>query len=319
MEQGVRVKHLGSASWITDSNGKPIQHLQYLPFGEPFVDQRTGNYSERFRFTGKERDEETGYGYFGARYMDHELMTMWLSVDPMMDKYPSVSPYNYCMWNPIRLVDPDGMAWKDTNGTVITDHSKIKVYIFYDPKEFKEQSLRMYNEAIEKYGPGSAALSDVTTEEEFAQDWHDMAGNDIREVDLNYHGTNQAIHLDYRNEEYITSTGDGKTNRSGLSGLDIKQLPSIKGNIKNAQLNINSCHSNKRDKYLRGSIQTLMEAFYNCFGFSYVRGTRHGVTYDWLTGHPRPGHNGRNFHLTWEFLPEVKVNTNFTEYIGTRR
>ena len=59
-------------------------------------------------FTGKERDEETGYGYFGARYMDHELMTMWLSVDPMADKYHSISPYAYCVWNPIRLVDPDG-------------------------------------------------------------------------------------------------------------------------------------------------------------------------------------------------------------------
>ena len=61
-----------------------------------------------FVFTGKERDEETGYGYFGARYMDHELMTGWLSVDPMADKYPSISPYNYCMWNPIKLMDPDG-------------------------------------------------------------------------------------------------------------------------------------------------------------------------------------------------------------------
>ena len=59
-------------------------------------------------FTGKEKDEETGYGYFGARYMDHELMTMWLSVDPMSDKYPSMSPYNYCAWNPMKLVDPDG-------------------------------------------------------------------------------------------------------------------------------------------------------------------------------------------------------------------
>ena len=66
-----------------------------------------------FTFTGKERDEETGYGYFGARYMDYELMTMWLSVDPMADKYPSISPYNYCMWNPIKLIDPDGMdIWK---------------------------------------------------------------------------------------------------------------------------------------------------------------------------------------------------------------
>lgn len=61
--------------------------------------------------TGKERDEETGYGYFGARYMDHELMTMWLSVDPMADKYPSISPYAYCAWNPVKLVDPDGNDW----------------------------------------------------------------------------------------------------------------------------------------------------------------------------------------------------------------
>ena len=58
--------------------------------------------------TGKELDEETGYGYFGARYMDHELMTGWLSVDPMADKYPNISPYAYCAWNPMRLVDPDG-------------------------------------------------------------------------------------------------------------------------------------------------------------------------------------------------------------------
>ena len=72
--------------------------------------------------TGKEKDSETGYGYFGARYMDHELMTMWLSVDPMADKYPSISPYAYCAWNPVKLVDPDGneaiMDWvknKETN------------------------------------------------------------------------------------------------------------------------------------------------------------------------------------------------------------
>ncbi len=108
--------HLGGASWITDGSGIPVQHLQYLPFGEPFVDQHPAGYQERFRFTGKERDEETGYGYFGARYMDHELMTMWLSVDPMADKYPDISPYAYCAWNPVKLVDPDGREFGDFYG-----------------------------------------------------------------------------------------------------------------------------------------------------------------------------------------------------------
>ena len=100
--------HLGSASWITNGNGEAIQHLQYMPFGAPLVNQRAAGYSERFTFTGKERDEETGYGYFGARYMDHEILTSFLSVDRYASKYPSISPYAYCAWNPIRLTDPTG-------------------------------------------------------------------------------------------------------------------------------------------------------------------------------------------------------------------
>ena len=59
-------------------------------------------------FTGKEKDEETGYSYFGARYYDSDLSGLFLSVDPMADKYPRISPYAYCAWNPVKLVDPDG-------------------------------------------------------------------------------------------------------------------------------------------------------------------------------------------------------------------
>ena len=61
-----------------------------------------------FPFTGKERDRETGFSYFGARYYDSDLSGLFLSVDPMSDKYPSISPYAYCAWNPVKLVDPDG-------------------------------------------------------------------------------------------------------------------------------------------------------------------------------------------------------------------
>ena len=32
----------------------------------------------------------------------------WLSVDPLADKYPNISPYAYCAWNPVKYVDPDG-------------------------------------------------------------------------------------------------------------------------------------------------------------------------------------------------------------------
>ena len=66
-----------------------------------------------FAFTGKEKDHESGFHYYGARYYWSEVLTGWLSVDPMMDKYPSISPYAYCVWNPVKLVDPDGRElWK---------------------------------------------------------------------------------------------------------------------------------------------------------------------------------------------------------------
>ena len=72
------------------------------------IPAETLSQSHRLCFIGKERDSETGFSYFGARYYDSDILTGWLSVDPLADKYPNLSPYAYCAWNPIRLVDPDG-------------------------------------------------------------------------------------------------------------------------------------------------------------------------------------------------------------------
>ena len=99
--------HLGSATWITDSLGNPAQFLQYLPYGEIWRNQQRMGYNERYKYSGKERDEETGYDYFGARHYTSSL-SGWLSPDPLMDKYPGISPYAYCNWNPMTVVDPDG-------------------------------------------------------------------------------------------------------------------------------------------------------------------------------------------------------------------
>ena len=52
--------HLGSASWITDCGGHPIQYLHYLPYGQLLANQTPYGYDERYKFTGKERDENMG-------------------------------------------------------------------------------------------------------------------------------------------------------------------------------------------------------------------------------------------------------------------
>ena len=99
--------HIGSTSWVTDSARNGIQYCEYLPYGEPFLEKRSTTWNSRYTFSGKERDGETGYSYFGARYYNSDI-SIWLSVDPMSDKYPNLTPYAYCANNPIILVDPDG-------------------------------------------------------------------------------------------------------------------------------------------------------------------------------------------------------------------
>ena len=98
--------HLGSANWITDYTGAPIQYIHYAPYGELIDNQVPYGYDERYKFTGKERDAETGYDFFGARF--YWQAGTWLSVDPLAGDNPQISPYAYCAWNPIGFIDPDG-------------------------------------------------------------------------------------------------------------------------------------------------------------------------------------------------------------------
>jgi len=99
--------HLGSSSLITDVDGNEAQHIEYIPFGEVFIDERNTTWTTPYKFNAKELDEETGLYYYGARYYDPET-SVWISVDPLAEKYPGISPYAYCAGNPIIYIDPDG-------------------------------------------------------------------------------------------------------------------------------------------------------------------------------------------------------------------
>ena len=99
--------HLGSTSYITDQQANVTQYDAYLPYGELLVDEHSSSADLPYKFNGKERDEETGLYYYGARYMN-PVTSMWYGVDPLMEKYPNVSAFVYCMGNPVKLMDSDG-------------------------------------------------------------------------------------------------------------------------------------------------------------------------------------------------------------------
>jgi RHS repeat-associated protein len=121
--------HLGSAQLVTDYKGDEYERFEYTPYGEVWIEKASAvsALDVPYRFTGKERDKETGLYYYGARYLDPKD-SRWLSVDPAMGDYvPSpgqeaaklpgmggvfntvnLHVYNYSLNNPIKYSDPDG-------------------------------------------------------------------------------------------------------------------------------------------------------------------------------------------------------------------
>jgi RHS repeat-associated protein len=106
--------HLGSCSLELDEFSRIISYEEYAPYGSSTyqaVRSQTDT-GKRFRYTGKERDEESGLYYFGNRY--YAAWTgRWSSADPI-GIADSLNLYVYTQCNPLIHIDPDGTFTKKT-------------------------------------------------------------------------------------------------------------------------------------------------------------------------------------------------------------
>ena len=127
--------HLGSVRAVADSEGNVLHTYDYYPYGEDIAESASavspsaqecssgtlssepengssstaGASLQPYRFNGKESQKFAGLPYldYGARYY-HPLSSRWTTMDPMAEKYYSVSPYAFCSGNPVNFVDVDG-------------------------------------------------------------------------------------------------------------------------------------------------------------------------------------------------------------------
>ncbi|MBS9405430.1 VCBS repeat-containing protein [Halomonas sp. TRM85114] len=102
--------HLGSATLETDEVGNPISYEEYHPYGTTAYRSAKPGFDlslKRYRFSGKEQDDETGLYYFGARYYVPWL-GRWTSSDPA-GFASGLNLYRYCSNNPVMSHDPNGM------------------------------------------------------------------------------------------------------------------------------------------------------------------------------------------------------------------
>jgi RHS repeat-associated protein len=113
-QEQVRYYHtdlIGSVRMVTDENGVVTKRHDYMPFGIEWSPPEP--VTERVLFAGEERDQETGFDYFGARYYGNQD-GRFTTVDPLLDiEQALVEPqrwnrYTYTLNNPFKFTDPDG-------------------------------------------------------------------------------------------------------------------------------------------------------------------------------------------------------------------
>ncbi|MGA2597105.1 MAG: RHS repeat-associated core domain-containing protein [Bryobacteraceae bacterium] len=176
------VDALGSTRLVTDASGNPTEQYDYAPFGEELtqgIDGRVAPYSTNQypttpdavteKFTGKERDAETGLDYFGARYFSGaqgRFITPDWSEDPYALPYANLSNpqslnlYAYAQNNPLSrrdedghvTCDPDSTTW-GPNGVTVTAgacHLDLLDYLRLS-KQALQASLRLSQQGTQQF------------------------------------------------------------------------------------------------------------------------------------------------------------------------
>ncbi len=255
--------HLGSSSYITDASGEVYQHFEYFPFGETFYEDRHDHHRTPYMFNGKELDKETGLYYYGARYYDPKI-SMFYGVDPLAERFPSMSSFSYAANNPIRLIDINGENPGEgdaTDGTYVIIYAKgwdnphTKGHNQQD--NFKKNAEALKQNLIKNgVNEKSIVLQEASNEQEFLDIVNKQyESGKIVQLDVYGHMSNNAINFggeasdepinatpgqkDYRLLSYWSTT-DNNYNPDG--GNEILKIN--KGNfVKNAKVTLWGCNA----------------------------------------------------------------------------
>ena len=109
--------HLGNNRVVVQEDGKVEQVNHYYAFGG-LMGESSGDEVQPYKYNGKEFDRMHGLDWYdyGARMYD-PVIGRWTTVDPLAEKYYSMSPYGYCLDDPVKNIDPYGDVVIPVHGT----------------------------------------------------------------------------------------------------------------------------------------------------------------------------------------------------------
>jgi len=138
--------HLGNNRVVVNASGTVIQRNHYYPFGTAFAENTVDEQKKQpYKYNGKELDQMHGLNLYdySARYYE-SAVGRFTSMDPLAEKYYSISPYVYVANNPLKYIDPNGED----------------IWIFYKDDDGNEQYW-VFNGKNQKDAPDNAYVNNV--------------------------------------------------------------------------------------------------------------------------------------------------------------
>ena len=286
--------HLGSSSYITNLDGEVAQHIEYVPFGEVFIEERNNTWNTPYLFNAKEFDEETGMYYYGARYYEPRL-SLWMSVDPLTEKYAGLSGYVYTIDNPVKLIDVDGrdIYELDIEGNINlkekTKENMDRIIASNNPNNYidvnkgvleSHETQNIRTRSI-TYGNGTAVLDLYNYKEDFHDvyqflvdnsevEWAYMSLKDQSGSDLFYmgtshsHNTNATPSFVYdrsldRNYTILSFEHNHDLGNDVVSYGDVEIAKTIQGKFPKASLKIGFPFTTEKVFYDRNTIPATLK------------------------------------------------------------
>ena len=286
--------HLGSSSYITNLDGEVAQHIEYVPFGEVFIEERNNTWNTPYLFNAKEFDEETGMYYYGARYYEPKL-SLWMSTDPIQEKYPNITSYIYSLNNPIKIQDPTGLAPEGWGGT--SNENGTITYVFdarVNENNYKELGYDSYK------APGSI-IDNATIGGKSGENGKSSVylGNSAKDVSFTW--PNSSVTPFEVGKEWLS--GEGPRHREFTNGDIFTEMLRQHDHVENTRnIIINNVANNGeltgRNDYRLGGIKGV--------GL-YIKDYSTLLTFG-LTGNLAVTYLG-SYSLNWEAIPNYKNGT----------
>ena len=159
--------HLGSSNVVVDSTGAFVNREEFTPYGQTSF----GSFAnKRYRFNGKERDEESGLSYHRARCYSPWL-ARWISADPLGAE-AGVNAYGFVSCAPLNRIDPNGT---DDHEAIAAAGQLQEVATQMDVRKLPNESAAAYGtrmhkmlqeitHSLEPFGPNGRVVTEIVVD-----------------------------------------------------------------------------------------------------------------------------------------------------------